>query len=295
MERISQSKLNRRAFLHKSSLFLAGAGVCSQAIPLWAADSKPKLHIGMVADLHYADKEPTGTRHYRESLKKFSQAAQQFKKEKLDFIIGLGDLIDSADSLEVEKGYLKRIAKDFAATPGRHYYVLGNHCVWSLTKAEFLEIVGQKESHYSFDTEGYHFIVLDACYRNDGSPYGRKNFQWTDANIPSAELEWLNSDLQKTSYKSIVFIHQRLDVGGDYGVKNATEIRRILEQSDKVMAVFQGHYHRNDYKQISNIHYCTLAAMVEGEENNAYALLEIFPGDVIRIKGFARQKGYDWE
>jgi hypothetical protein len=94
-----------------------------------------------------------------------------------------------------------------------------------------------------------------------------------------------------------VFIHQRLDVGGDYGVKNSAEIRRILERSEKVLAVFQGHYHRNDYKQIGDIHYCTLAAMVEGsgEEFNAYSLLEIFPGDVIRIKGFRRQKAYEWK
>ena len=33
--------------------------------------------------------------------------------------------------------------------------------------------------------------VLDACFRKDGKSYERKNFDWTDANIPAAELEWL--------------------------------------------------------------------------------------------------------
>jgi predicted phosphodiesterase len=251
----------------------------------------------MVTDLHYADKDSDGNRYYRETRKKLSEATKQFEKETPDFVIALGDLIDAADLLDIEKGYLKRIHQDFTSIPCKHYYVLGNHCVWSLTKAEFLEIVGQKESYFSFDSAGYHFIVLDACYRKDGSSYGRKNFQWTDANIPAAESEWLRSDLQKNPHKSIVFIHQRLDVGGDYGVNNSTEIRRILEQSEKVIAVFQGHYHRNDYKQIADIHYCTLAAMVEGsgEEHNAYSLLEILPGDVIRVKGFCQQQGYDWK
>ena len=293
MERI-QSSVNRRAFLYKSSLFLVGASYCGNIL---ASDAKPILRIGMVTDLHYADKPSAGERYYRETPKKLSEAVKQFEKDKPELIIELGDLIDAADSPDDEKAYLKSIAKEFAAIPCKQHYVLGNHCVWSLTKAEFLEIVGQKESYFSFDAAGYHFIVLDACFRSDGTPYGRKNFQWTDTKIPDAEVEWLKADLKKNPQKTIVFVHQRLDVGTDYGVKNSAEIRRILEQSGKVVAVLQGHYHRNDYMQIENIHYCTLAAMVEGsgEEHNAYSLMEIYSDDVIHIKGFRQQKGYGWK
>ena len=38
-----------------------------------------------------------------------------------------------------------------------------------------------------FDRGGFHFVVLDACFRSDGVPYGRKNFKWTDTKIPPAE------------------------------------------------------------------------------------------------------------
>jgi len=117
---------------------------------------------------------------------------------------------------------------------------------------------------------GYHFVVLDACFRSDGEPYGRKNFNWTDSNIPAAEIEWLKGDLEKTTHKTIAFVHQRLDVEGHYGVKNAAEVRRVLEQSGNVLAVFQGHYHRNDLKEIGGIRYCTLVAMVEGADNIGY-------------------------
>jgi alkaline phosphatase len=203
-------------------------------------------------------------------------------------------MIDSADSLDMEKGYLRRIARDFAAITGQRHHVLGNHCVSALTKPEFLEIVGQKASCYSFDTSGVHFVVLDACFRSDGQPYGRKNFDWTDANIPAAEIEWLRADLKRTAHKAVVFVHQRLDVKPPLGIKNAPEVRKVLEESGNVLAVLQGHDHKGDYQAIAGIHYCTLAAMVEGTgpENNAYAVMDILPGDAIRIRGFRKQKSY---
>ena len=82
-----------------------------------------------------------------------------------------------------------------------------------------------------------------------------------------------------------------------YGVKNAGEIRKILERSGKVVAVLQGHYHFNDYTETGGVHYVTLAAMVEGsgEENNAYAILDIFRDETIRITGFRKQKSYQWQ
>ncbi|MCF7963695.1 MAG: hypothetical protein K9M08_23390, partial [Pirellula sp.] len=50
-----------------------------------------------------------------------------------------------------------------------------------------------RSSVHSFDRGDFHFVVLDACFRNDGEPYGRKNSKWNDANIPAAELEWLQA------------------------------------------------------------------------------------------------------
>lgn len=295
-----RSLLSRRAILQGGTLFLAGASLARDATIELLADeaaaSRPRAQIGLVSDLHYAERAPAGTRHYRQTPAKLAEAAQRFQDQKTDAVVALGDLIDAADSLDVEKGYLRRIAKELAAVPGRHDFVLGNHCVYSLTKPEFLEIVGQKRSYYSFDLGGCHFVVLDACFRSDGVPYGRKNANWTDANVPPAELAWLEAELARTSHKTIAFLHQRLDVPPPYGVKNALEVRKVLERSAKVLAVVQGHYHPGDYREIQGIHYCTLAALVEGSgpENNAYSILGILPGDAIRITGFRRQKSYRW-
>jgi alkaline phosphatase len=293
-DRARHRDLTRRAFVQRGALVLAGSALAG-ASGLAAADtagSRPKVRIGLVADLHYADKPPAVNRYYRETLRKLAEAARRFEEERTDLAVELGDVIDSADSLEVEKGYVRRIAKEFAALRGQQHFVLGNHCAYSLTKPEFLEIAGQERSYYSFDLGGYHFVVLDACFRKDGQPYGRRNFEWTDSSIPAAELEWLRSDLKQTRNKSILFVHQRLDATPPYGVQNAPEIRKVLEESGKVAAVLQGHEHKGDYKEIAGVHYVTLAAMVEGTgaENNAYAVMDILPGDVIRIRGFGKQK-----
>jgi len=290
--------VTRRAFIRQSTVSLCGAAVVANVAFRFSeantGDDAHQVRIGLVTDLHYADRPPAGTRFYRESLEKLAEAAKRFGEEKVDLVVELGDLIDSADSLDVEKGYLRRIAREFTAIPGRHHFVLGNHCVSALTKPEFLEIVGQKASYFSFDTNGVHFVVLDACFRSDGQPYGRKNFEWTDSNIPAAEVEWLRADLKETIHKTVVFVHQRLDVEPPLGIKNAPEVRNVLEESGKVLAVLQGHDHQGDYKEVEGVPYCTLRAMVEGsgEENSGYAILDVLSDNSVRIRGIRKQKSY---
>lgn len=249
-----------------------------------------------MTDLHYADKPAAGTRHYRESPEKLSAAISQFAKQKPDFVVELGDFIDAADSVETELGYLKRINKDFTAICKNRHYVLGNHCVYTLNKQEFLDVVEQEKSYYSFDSGNFHFVVLDSCFRSDGQPYGRKNFEWTDPNISKQELEWLQADLKATKKKTVIFAHQRLDVSNHYGVKNCVEVRSTLESSGKVRAVFQGHSHKNEHHEINGIHYCTLVAMVEGsgKTNNAFSMMDITADGTIRIEGFIKQADYLW-
>jgi hypothetical protein len=63
-----------------------------------------------------------------------------------------------------------------------------------------------------------------------------------------------------------------------------------------VFAVFQGHSHQNDLKDIGGIHYCTLVAMVEGsgKENNGYSTMDILENGTLRLTGFRKQKSYEW-
>ncbi len=296
MYRNSIQQISRRAFLKNGSLLLVAAGLNSSQV-VAGPDPVKLTKVGLVTDMHYADKPAAGSRYYRQTPEKLAVAAEQFAKSKPDFIVELGDFIDAADSVEKELGYVKKINHEFSAISKKRHYVLGNHCVYTLKKEEFLDAVQQEKSYYSFDCGSLHFIVLDSCFRGDGVPYGRKNFKWTDPNIPPEELEWLETDLKTTTKNTIVFAHQRLDVSNHYGVKNCMAVRKILEQAGKVLAVFQGHSHKNDHSEINGIHYCTLVAMVEGsgEQNNAFSMMEIAEDGTILVNGFIRQKNYRWK
>lgn len=286
--------IERRAFIQNGILVLAAASFPSTTLS--AGDADTPLRVGLVTDMHYADKAPAGTRYYRDTLAKLDEAADHFQKHQPAFLVELGDFIDAADSVDVEQRYLKTVNKSFSAICKDRHYVLGNHCVDTLRKEEFLGEVGQQKSYYSFDKGGVHFVILDSCFRSDGKPYGRKNSKWYDANIPASELDWLKADLLANQKPTVVFAHQRLDVSTNHGVKNNADVRAILETSGKVTAVFQGHSHKNDLKTINNIHYCTLVAMVEGTgiENNGYSLMDIQPNGTIHLSGFRKQDSHDW-
>jgi len=260
------------------------------------------VRFGIVTDCHYADADPAGTRFYRESLDKLSECVARMNTEELDFLIELGDFKDqdrpSVESRTLE--YLHRVERIFRGFAGRRYHVLGNHDMDSLSKRQFLENVentgvARERSYYSFDVRGLHCVVLDANFRADGSGYDHGNFDWTDANVPARELDWLKRDLAKAQGPTVIFIHQLLDGTGSVYVKNAAEVRQILQESAKVLAVFQGHHHEGAYNHLDDIHYYTLKAVIEGHgrENNAYAIVETQRDGNLIVTGYRKATGME--
>jgi len=289
--------LSRRAFLRRGTLVMAAATFGRWARDGWTEDvpaTTPALRFGLITDVHYADKAPTTKRFYRESIAKMREAVAKFHEAKPAFVIEVGDLIDEAPTAEGEIGHFKTIDAEYALLPCDRHYVLGNHDVWTLTKTQFLDAAGRKAAHYSFDNSGHHFVVLDSCYRTDGVAYGGKNFKWDDTDVPAAQRDWLAADLKATGKPTIVFIHHRTDIADPHAIKSGAEVRKILEESGQVLAVFQGHQHINAHNEINGIHYVTMMATVDGsgETNSAYALLEVFADGTISVDGFRRQADY---
>lgn len=287
--------LNRRRFLQTSATVLV--------LPRdsWSAGADG-FRFGLVTDAHYAETEPRGTRLYRESLAKMAECVDFMNKEKVAFLAELGDLKDEGsppDETETLR-FLETIEAAFARFNGPRYHVVGNHDVDCISKGQFLARtpnagVEPGRSYYAFDGAGVRFIVLDACFKSDGSPYNRGDFDWTDANIPEPELEWLKNELAATDTPVIVFAHQLLDGEGDVYINNAAGVRSALEESGKVWAVFQGHHHAGQTRRINGIHYHTLKAMVEGSgpENNAYAIVEVSPGR-LTVNGYRRAEDLEF-
>jgi alkaline phosphatase len=261
--------------------------------PLLGAAARP-VRFGVVTDVHHADRDPRLTRFYRTARGRLETAVAAFKESRVDFAIELGDFIDEAPQLEREKAYLTEINTVFRRLPCPVHYVLGNHCVFNLTKSEFLAGIGRQQSFYGFNTNGVRFIVLDACCRQDGVDYGRQNYDWTDTFIPEKQTAWLAGELRRGKGPVVVFVHQRLDRKDQYGVKNSPRIRELLEKSGRVHVVFQGHSHENDRRDINGITYLTMCATVErpDPEGGAHAIVEIAPTGSLRVEGFRRQSSY---
>ena len=81
--------------------------------------------------------------------------------------------------------------------------------------------------------------------------------------FPDEELDWLRSRLAASLLPVVLFSHQRIDCTSKYSVKNDAAVREVISLSGKVTAVFQGHRHEDDLKQIDGTSYYTLGAHVD--------------------------------
>jgi 3',5'-cyclic AMP phosphodiesterase CpdA len=250
--------------------------------------------FGMFTDVHYAAIPDNGTRKYQQSIDKVKQCLDTMNREKVGFVIELGDFKDMpvpADRVRA-MDYLRTIESIFSRFRGDRYHVLGNHDEDCISKQDFYSIarnshISKDLTYYAFQKGGYRFIVLDACFDSTGHDYDKGNFLWSDTNIPSTELTWLDLQLKATKLPVVIFVHQPLFGKTKVSVGNAAAVRAVLEQSKKVLCVFQGHDHQGGYELINGIHYYTLKALIEGNfpESNSFAIVSLSKNK-LTIRGY---------
>ena len=186
------------------------------------------------------------------------------KSEEPDFIIQLGDFCRPYD-------YNKDFLAIWNGFPGEKYHVLGNHETdGGFTRQDALDFLGCRNKFYSFDTNGFHFVVLDG---NDVNPSPDKAKGYPRF-IGMEQSRWLANDLKSTKYKTIIFSHQSLE--GD-GIENREDIRKILEEENasagykKVIACFSGHHHTDYATEINGIYYIQVNSMSYSWVGEEYA------------------------
>jgi alkaline phosphatase len=282
---------SRRQFLQTLALGAVAAGTGRAA---WAQSSET-LSFGVITDLHYSRIATRGRRYYSDSLAKLGQAVATFRERKLPLVFELGDLIDLGPSKAEAVGHLKAMREVLDTFPGQRRCVLGNHCVAQLSKEEFLAAweTPDAPTYYSLDLAGWHFVVLDADFLADGTPYRAGNFHWTDTWIPAPQQRWLADDLRRAGDRpTIVLVHQNLqDETKMWCVKNAPAVRKIFRAAGNVKAVLQGHLHEGGCFRVDGIPYFTFKGAVEapGLAGNAYGIVTLGPGDRVSVEGFGRQ------
>jgi hypothetical protein len=297
-------------------ILLLSAALVAGGTPLNAQATR-LVRFGLITDTHVCDKTDLAPaislnatpRYFTGGLAKIEAFSLAMNKNGAAFVAELGDWTDNpADgSLAYDRrraaalGFLDAAEARFALFKGPRYHVFGNHDTDQLAKEDVkakapdsVPALPAGQYYYSFNQGGVHFIVLDAGYKADGNAYSGipgtagAGYTWDNANVPTAELAWLKADLAAARLPTIVFTHQLLnpeeqvDAAFDpaHSIKNAAEVRAILEKSGIVIAAFAGHYHDGGYQQVNGISYITMQANAaygnDASYHNQFATVDVY-------------------
>lgn len=299
-----------------------------------SAQSASVLTFGLISDTHVCDKADQSPaialnatpRYYSGGLSKLEAFAAAMNAASADFVVELGDFTDNPANASLSPelrrkaalGYMEAAEAKLALFRGPRFHVVGNHDNDQASKADLLSKVSNSgapagATYYSFDRGGLHFVVLDAGFKADGSPYSGVpgqagfGFTWDDANVPAEELAWLKADLSASKLPAIVFTHQELnpqelvEAGFDknHEIRNAAAVRSVLEASGRTLAVFSGHYHDGGYQEVNGIRYVVLQANAaygnDASYHNQYATVKVVAEGkkyTVAVAGNGAQRSY---
>lgn len=263
------------------------------------------VRFGLITDVHAHDLdsplEGKWMSHTEERLSAFTTAMNEWGP---DFVIELGDFINGWVVLGADPGDPARIPDVLAWANGSYeqfdgpaYHVIGNHDLYNLDKAQYLDALSIDVTYYSFDVGAYHFIVLDVQYAEDGADLAH-TYTGVAGFVPQPEFDWLRSDLETSNQPTIIFVHQMLDdfieEWGRPTVINQLELQQLFAEDGDVIAVFQGHDHANVHNVIDGIHYVTFEAMVDQNTPPTWARISLDPDSrSIVIQGVGVQASYE--
>lgn len=266
-------------------------------------EEQPKFEFGLVPDAQYSDYDDAGTRFYRNSVDKLTEAAQTFNNHDLGFTVQLGDIIDK------DIASFSTILPIYNMIEGPKYHVLGNHD-FPVTTDKVVDILDMPNQYYDFKYKNWRFVVLDT---NDLSLYanpigsekyqqaetmynslkeiGAENAQTWNGGLSTDQLTWLRGVLTKsakTNEKVVVFSHMPVYPENNHNVWNDDAVIKELEATGNVVAYFNGHNHAGNYAVKNGIHYVNLKGMVETADTNSYSIVEVYK-DRLEIDGYGRE------
>jgi len=179
------------------------------------------------------------------------ELAAQMEKFAPDFVVHMGDMVESGLDTDADNLYFGPYKKMLARCP--FFMALGNHDYGKKNESkEFLKdnyipfhsmpLTGLPPYYYFFDEGDARFFVLDANYFNGAKwaqplDKGTKQYKWLERFLSNSEKTW-----------KFIILHEPLYSTGAHGVIEAE--RAALEplfEKYKVDMVFQGHNH--DYER----------------------------------------------
>lgn len=270
------------------------------------SQEKPLFTFGLMTDVQYADRENSGSRYYRSSPAKLKEAVSVFNREKVAFVLHLGDLINNnLSSFDTLYPITRKLEMPLYLLPGNHEFAVGEG-----EKDRVLPNMGLKRGYQAFSRQGWRFILTDGTEtgvirHEKGSRAFQQNSLWLEmlkadgasnafewnGGIDSKQLSWIRKNLEKAQKKGehiILCCHFPLmPEKASELLLNAPELKSLIEGFPAVFAWLNGHVHVSQFTKENGVNYVSFRGMVEKEEN-AFAIVSVFQ-DHLDIKGFGKE------
>lgn len=239
-----------------------------------------KCKIIIFSDIHYLDKRPEKlTFRLNRKLTQYSieivdKLINHINENKPDLSICLGDLIEDTFNHDKDITNYTYIWNKLKNIKVPFYSVLGNHDLRTMnSRKELEEIMKYQNATFSFDLNGYHFIILTTDIREDLG--GDDGGVYKAHCMSEKEIKWLKEDLNKNELPCVIFTHFGLAEDKQIGnywfekkpeaglMNNRKEIKNILKNDDNIIAIFSGHQHWTKQLKEDNKNYYILGSLTE--------------------------------
>lgn len=299
--------MKRRALLKNIGLAtgtvaLGGTVSVTQAAKQ-TAKRKKVLRIAHITDIHI--------RPEYDAPNRFRKCLDEIKRHKVDFFLNGGDTIYAADYNNITRERVheqwniwKQLRNEFKEF--EMHSCLGNHDMWWAAPGQQDAMYGKDyvvkqlnipNRYYSFDRNGWHFIVLDSNNKNAGS-------------LDEEQRNWLEGDLFKIpisspviclSHYPILGVSTIIDGGNHTDSKYITGL--FYKHKDKKITCLSGHIHLQDRAEYNGVQYFCNGALSgfwweQGDKDSAgkgwyqqtppgYAIVDLYEDGTVENRYYA--------
>jgi Icc protein len=260
--------MERRLVLKSiGGLFLTPDLQSAQLVP----DRKPVLRIAHLTDVHLKNEF--------DAPAKFIRCLHHVQKQmpKVDMILNGGDIVfdmnkESISTINDQWKLYKGIMKEENSIPA--VYCLGNHDIWWNENNKGQSVYGKQYAldqlqltrpYYSFEKNGWKFIVLDSVHLDIDDT-------WYIGKLGNEQFTWLENELKNTRAGMPVMVLSHIPIltatlmiednivnrwemlGGDMHT-DTSKIINLFYQYPNVKICLSGHIHMRDKVEYNHVTY----------------------------------------
>ncbi len=274
------TKHHQRIAIGAVSLFIFAVGII--ALATWFVDTRQVmirdaetvLRFGAIGDFEYGTRINVGNKLTSRTRGELEKVISFYNNDYHPaFVIELGDMIESSGlSPEKAKKQFRDIDAVFQTVNARREYVLGNHDLRSLSKAEGREILSLDDNHRYFDEGDWRFVIMDSNFDEDTDDTDRELHHTASGYISSNEYTWLETALA-TDRPTIVFSHHPI-IPGKKNVHEYEKVRSFLERYPNIVLSISGHHPSFRFSEEDGIHYLVVDNLANRDSIGSFATLD---------------------